>query len=206
MLFFCNLSYANSQTIIGRSEQEVVESMGQPLGRAVSGDRVILQYPSAVIKLQNNKVIEFSGKKAKETSMPAGPASVKSISKRSVAAKLSASKSNKYKKIKVVSNNGKRINPNALQVPNRITIVYFYADWCGLCSTISPKLEKLVSKYKDVCLRRVNIVHEDTPIAREFKVSSVPNVRVYDAKGEIAGAPTASYDNVKLYLEKLMKQ
>ncbi|MFH1062934.1 MAG: hypothetical protein V1747_08660, partial [Candidatus Omnitrophota bacterium] len=53
-LLFCGLCYADNQVVIGSSEEAVVEVMGEPLGRAVSGDIVMLKYPLVLIRLQDN--------------------------------------------------------------------------------------------------------------------------------------------------------
>ncbi|MBU1043433.1 MAG: thioredoxin family protein [Candidatus Omnitrophica bacterium] len=119
---------------------------------------------------------------------------------------LFARKSDKYKKIKDINSYGKKIDPAVLRVPNRINIIYFYANWCGLCSSIDPKLEKLVKKHKNVCLRKVNISHEQSPVAKQFKVMSVPNVRVYDKEGKLVGASTDDFNQIESYVESLFKQ
>ncbi|MFH1062016.1 MAG: thioredoxin family protein, partial [Candidatus Omnitrophota bacterium] len=204
--------YADNQVVIGSSEEAVVEVMGEPLGRAVSGDIVMLKYPLVLIRLQDNKVIELRDNKVKEIpAITVGPAIAKPIKKhlvvkkKSSAAKASTVKTKKYKKIEVINEKGKRVDLNALIVPGEITIIDFYAHWCGPCSLISPKLEKLAHKYKNVYLRKVNIGQWKTPVVRQFEIKSVPHIRVYDQDGNMIGTPTYSYKKVTLYIEKLIK-
>lgn len=53
-------------------------------------------------------------------------------------------------------------------------IVDFYADWCGPCRQLSPKLEEVAKKYKGkLIVYKVNIDNE-TELARIFGVRSIP--------------------------------
>jgi thiol-disulfide isomerase/thioredoxin len=207
-----SLCYADNQVVIGSSEEAVVDLLGEPLGRAVSGNIVILEYPLTVIRFQNNKVIELRENKVKETpAIAVNPAINKPIKKNPIIqqptapAKVSIAKTKKYKKIMIINEKGKRIDLDALIVPGEVTIIDFYATWCGPCSLMSPKLEKLTDQYKNVYLRKVNIEDWKTPVVRQFGIKAVPNVRVYDQDGNMVGDPTCSYNAVKLHVERLAK-
>src|SRR5947208_2130752 len=58
----------------------------------------------------------------------------------------------------------------------KITVVDFYADWCGPCRVISPTLEKLANQDADVFLRKVNIVKWGSPVAEQYKINSIPRI------------------------------
>ncbi len=95
---------------------------------------------------------------------------------------------------------GKRINKQDLIVPGKITIVDFYADWCGPCKVADPYL-KAFAEDPDVFLRKVDIVSWRTAVTQQWKIRSIPNMRVYDRNGNEVGKPTASlkevYDNIQ---------
>lgn len=64
----------------------------------------------------------------------------------------------------------------------KITIVDFYADWCGPCKHIGPILEKIAEGNPDIVLQKVNIdKHRD--LAREYNVSAIPHIIIYDKQG-----------------------
>jgi thioredoxin 1 len=50
----------------------------------------------------------------------------------------------------------------------------FYADWCGPCQTLLPKIEKLSEEFKDsVEVRKVN-VDTQRELAAKFGIKSIP--------------------------------
>lgn len=57
-----------------------------------------------------------------------------------------------------------------------ITLIDFYADWCGPCQAMKPILEKVISSYSDrVNLEKVN-VDQDQKKAAEYGVMSIPTL------------------------------
>jgi len=57
-------------------------------------------------------------------------------------------------------------------VSEGITVVDFYADWCGPCKALAPILEKVSEKVEaKVC--KVN-VDESRELARQFGVKGIP--------------------------------
>ncbi|MCB1044541.1 MAG: thioredoxin family protein [Acidobacteria bacterium] len=67
-----------------------------------------------------------------------------------------------------------------------MTVVFdFYADWCGPCRQLTPKLEALARKYPDkIAVKKIDIVRWNTPVAQQFGISSIPYLEVYDASGK----------------------
>ena len=61
-------------------------------------------------------------------------------------------------------------------VSEGITLVDFYADWCGPCKVLSPILEK-VSEQVDAEICKVN-VDESRELAKEFGVRGIPFIVV----------------------------
>jgi len=64
----------------------------------------------------------------------------------------------------------------------KITIVDFYADWCGPCRRISPVLEKIAEGNSDIALRKVNI-DKQRDLAKEYNVTAIPRIIIYDKQG-----------------------
>ena len=58
-------------------------------------------------------------------------------------------------------------------------LVDFYADWCGPCRKLSPKLHELAQEVPDVRVVKVDI-DESPDIAARYQVGSIPALRVFD--------------------------
>ena len=86
---------------------------------------------------------------------------------------------------------GKKIRVKDHLTPGKITIFDYYAEWCGPCHLLSPKLERLVLKYENVALRKVDLVDYESKLAvqatREFKLPGLPFTRVFDDRGKLLG-------------------
>jgi thioredoxin 1 len=66
----------------------------------------------------------------------------------------------------------------------KITIVDFYADWCGPCRKIGPVLEKIAAGNPDIVLQKVNIdKHHD--LAQEYHVTAIPHIIIYNKEGDV---------------------
>lgn len=80
----------------------------------------------------------------------------------------------------------------------KLVIFDFYADWCGPCRKLTPKLEKLVRNHPDqFALKKIDIVSWNTPVARQFKIRSIPYLEVYDD----TGSKEASGNGFQVYKE-----
>jgi thioredoxin 1 len=60
-----------------------------------------------------------------------------------------------------------------------VTVIDFYADWCGPCRQLSPSLEQMARSDPDIALRKIDIVNWRTAVARQFNIHSIPQVNVY---------------------------
>lgn len=54
-------------------------------------------------------------------------------------------------------------------------LIDFYADWCGPCKKIAPKIEELADKYK---VYKVNI-EVNTEATEEYKIKSIPTFLIF---------------------------
>jgi len=102
--------------------------------------------------------------------------------------------------ITVVAQGGQQVDLRAFMPPGKITIVDFYADWCGPCRQISPHLERLAQSDPDVVLVKVDIVEWGTPVTRQYGINSVPNIRVFDRRNQTVGQPTSNFNAIQQYV------
>ena len=68
----------------------------------------------------------------------------------------------------------------------QITVLDFYAEWCGPCRMLTPTIDELIKEYaddKDVKILKIN-VDEQPAIANKFNVRGIPNV-VFIKDGEL---------------------
>lgn len=59
-----------------------------------------------------------------------------------------------------------------------IVLVDFFATWCGPCKALSPILDELAEKVKDVKIVKVDI-DADSGLASEYRVMSVPTLKIF---------------------------
>ena len=213
---------------VGSSREEVIAVLGEPTATARKGPTEMLYYSGGVIDIQQGKVSRLDSgfgtiiaKRAKglvkydgrwmttnEAERLEGIKAVGLAEERAKAKPISAGRpisdvnTPDASKIEVVANGGKKVELSSLLVPGKVTIVDFYADWCGPCRAMSPTLEGLASQDADVYLRKVDIVNWSSEVTAQYALNSIPNVRVYNRQGRLVGEPTASPQAVVRYVHE----
>lgn len=82
-----------------------------------------------------------------------------------------------------------------------VTVVDFYADWCGPCRQISPSLEQMAKTDSGIALRKIDIVNWNTAVVKQFNIHSIPQVNVYNRGGHLVGTVVgADVEQVKRYV------
>ena len=79
----------------------------------------------------------------------------------------------------------KQYSNEKLEEIKNLTIVDFYADWCGPCKMLSQVLEQL----ENVDIIKIN-VDENEELAKQYKVMSIPNLLIVkdgEIKKELLG-------------------
>ena len=70
-------------------------------------------------------------------------------------------------------------------IGNGVTLVDFWADWCGPCKMQAPVIDELGEKYEGkVTVAKLN-VDDEPSIAARFGVMSIPTLIVYREGEEV---------------------
>lgn len=57
--------------------------------------------------------------------------------------------------------------------------VDFFADWCKPCQKISPFIEKLSEKYKNILFLKVNVEGKTAELAEKYNINSMPTFLIF---------------------------
>src|SRR6266516_2710770 len=102
--------------------------------------------------------------------------------------------------VEVISH-GAQVDINKHLALGNVTVVDFYADWCGPCRQLSPSLEQMARSDPDIALRKIDIVNWKTAVVQQFNIHSIPQVNVYNRGGHLVGTVVgADVDKVKSYV------
>ena len=201
----------DAQSLAGRSSNEVEAALGKPSGKLQNAQgalwlyaewRVQFDADNRVLKVEKDQPMRLS--KLDPNFVASSDAVAKGLYARAAAEDAARVKAAAFRgeKIRVVSNGGEQVDLASLMAPGKITIVDFYAEWCGPCRQISPQLEQLAKTDPDVVLLKIDIVNWNTPVTRQFGIQSVPNVRVFGRTGAQLGAATSDVGLVKKRVEQ----
>src|SRR5262245_15422461 len=101
---------------------------------------------------------------------------------------------------KVISH-GAQVDVNQHLVLGNVTVLDFYANWCGPCRQFSPSLEQMARDDPEIALRKIDIVNWKTAVVQQFNVHSIPQVNVYDRSGRLVGTVLGTdLEKVKSYV------
>ena len=199
------------QSLAGRSTDEVEAALGKPSGKLQNAQgalwlyaewRVPVDQDSHVLKVEKDQPVRLS--KLDPQFVARADALAKAAHARTAADDTARAKTAALQgeKIRIVSNGGEEVDLASLMAPGKITIVDFYAEWCGPCRRISPQLEQLAKTDPDVVLLKIDIVNWNTPVTRQFGIQSVPNVRVFGRTGAQLGEATPDVSLVMKRVEQ----
>lgn len=70
-------------------------------------------------------------------------------------------------------------NDNFDRVRNNegLSLLDFYADWCGPCRMVLPLVDEIAAERSDLLVGKIN-VNENPDLAREFGILSIPTLIV----------------------------
>ena len=68
-------------------------------------------------------------------------------------------------------------NFNRVRDNEGLSLLDFYADWCGPCRMVLPIVDEIANERDDLLVGKIN-VNDNPDLAREFGVMSIPTLVV----------------------------
>ena len=65
------------------------------------------------------------------------------------------------------------------EIAKGVTLVDFYAEWCGPCRMLAPVLEKIAAELKGKALIAKVDIDSEQKTAAEFQIASVPTLILF---------------------------
>ena len=86
----------------------------------------------------------------------------------------------------------------------KLTVVDFWAPWCGYCVKLSPMIEQISQEMSDVKFVKIN-TDECENIAKEYAISGLPCILIFkngEPQDRLVGAmpKTNIINNIQKYL------
>lgn len=110
----------------------------------------------------------------------------------------------KQNQIITICKNGEQVDLKQYAQKGSVTIFDFYADWCGPCLSLAPKLEQFVKDNNQVVLRKINIKKWGSPVAKQYQIKSIPSIWIYDQKGTLREKAINGLPAIKKAVKKLL--
>ncbi|KAG4090968.1 thioredoxin-domain-containing protein [Neocallimastix lanati (nom. inval.)] len=83
----------------------------------------------------------------------------------------------------------------------KLTVVDFFAEWCGPCKAIAPRFEALSNNFRNANFLKVNI-DEMNSLASGLSVSSIPTFIFYKSGKTLHRITGANYNELESTIKK----
>ena len=73
----------------------------------------------------------------------------------------------------------------AAETAQGLTVVDFWASWCGPCRLLSPIVEELAGEMRDVRFAKVN-VDDEPDLANQYGINAIPTLVILKGGAQVA--------------------
>lgn len=87
-------------------------------------------------------------------------------------------------------------NFNLVENNKGVSLLDFYADWCGPCRMVMPIVEEIAGERDDLFVGKIN-VDESSDLARKFGIISIPTLIVMK-DGEVVNRVSGAKSKEKI--------
>jgi len=81
-----------------------------------------------------------------------------------------------------INHAGAMVDITAALVPGSVTVVDFWSESCGACTTVAGMLAVQTANEPRVVVRKVDVGDGFTPVAKAYEISALPHFKIYDRK------------------------
>jgi len=77
---------------------------------------------------------------------------------------------------------GEAVSVEAALVDDHVTVVDFWSESCAACVIVTGMIAVQIANEPRIIVRKVDVGDGFTPVARAYKISTLPHVNIYDRK------------------------
>ena len=86
------------------------------------------------------------------------------------------------------------ISSNITDSTGKITVIDFYATWCGPCKMMTPVMEKMEEKYSNKIEFRKVDVDQNGELAQQYNIQSIPTLVILSPNNEVIDVVVGYHD------------
>ncbi|MBV8757031.1 MAG: thioredoxin family protein [Deltaproteobacteria bacterium] len=81
-----------------------------------------------------------------------------------------------------INQGGTMVDVTAALVPGSVTVIDFWSESCGACTTVAGMLAVQTASEPRVVVRKVDVGDGFTPVAKAYDIGALPHFKIYDRK------------------------
>lgn len=75
---------------------------------------------------------------------------------------------------------GAMVDIKAALVPGYVTVVDFWSESCGACTTVAGMLAVQIASEPRIVVRKIDVGDGFTPVAHAYDIAALPHFKIYD--------------------------